>query len=170
MQKLIYVLMLFIITISLFSIMSCEKDEVGSRTREIEMEELKKQLEQLEKDGVDIDTTNLSVFYFLMKEGNGPVPKVGDSCFVKYIGFLPNGNKIEDSNEIHPPEGIWGFIYKPSHKVIGLISGIGQMNQGSIIQMYITSDLAHGSKGTTGIPPFTTLIYRAEMIRLKPAN
>jgi len=157
-----YVLFLMGLSI-LFISASCDKEDSEPRTREMEMAELEKKIKDLEAKGIDIDTTNLSVFYFVMKAGEGPYPQDGDSCLVSYIGFLPNGNIIEDSREIHPPDGIWRFNYKPPHKVTGLINGIGYINKGAEIEMYITSDNAYGSKGSANVPPFTTLIYRAKM-------
>jgi FKBP-type peptidyl-prolyl cis-trans isomerase FkpA len=147
----------------LFIAASCEKEEPEPRTRELEMAELDKKIKELEAKGINIDTTNLSVFYFVLKAGEGPYPKVGDSCLVSYIGFLPDGSIFEDSREIHPPDAIWRFNYKPPHKVAGLVNGIGYMNTGAEIEMYITSDNAFGSKGSATVPPFTTLIYRAKM-------
>lgn len=152
----------------LFSNISCGKEEIEPRTREMEMAELDKKIKELEAKGVDIDTTNMSVFYFISRPGEGPYPKTGDSCLVSYIGFFPSGSKFEDSREIHPPDGIWRFKYKPPHKIAGLVNGIGYINKGAEIEMFITSDNAYGSKGSTNVPPFTTLIYRAKMHDLIP--
>ncbi len=170
MNKLInHFLLLFIVLIILTN-SSCKKEESGTRTWEMEMAEMESLLKNLERKGNDIDTTNMSVFYFNIKKGEGAFPKEGDSCFVSYIGFLPNGKKIEDSYDIHPPKGIWQFIYKPAHKVIGFTNGIGYMNKGSEIEMYITSDHAYGSKGSAIVPPYTSLVYRAKMVDLKTAE
>lgn len=160
---------LFLISFSiLFMATSCDKDENGSRTWEMEMSELDEKIKDLEEKGIDIDTTNMSVFYYVMKEGEGPMPKTGDSCLVSYVGFLPDGTKFEDSWEIFPPDGVWRFKYKPQHKVSGLVNALGYMNKGSQIEIYVTSDNAFGSKGTAVVPPYTTLIYRAQMRDLFP--
>lgn len=155
---------LFLILFSLLIMSSsCKKEEIEPRTWETEMAELEKKIEELEAKGIDVDTTNMSIFYFVMKAGEGPFPKTGDSCLVSYIGFLPDGSKIEDSREIHPPDGIWRFKYKPPHKVAGLVNAIGYMNKGAEIEIYITSNHAFGSTGSPTVPPYTTLIYRAKM-------
>jgi FKBP-type peptidyl-prolyl cis-trans isomerase FkpA len=162
MQKLSNYLM-FLIVLSFLIINNSCKKENEPRTREMEMAELDVLLKEKEAKGIDIDTTNMSVFYFRIAEGEGPFPKAGDSCLVSYIGFLPSGKIFEDSRKIHPPDGVWRFKYKPPHKIAGLTNGIGYLNKGSEIEMFITSDNAFGSKGTTNVPPFTTLIYRAKM-------
>jgi FKBP-type peptidyl-prolyl cis-trans isomerase len=162
---------IFLILIALTVICAaCDKKETEERTWEQEMNELNIMLKELEAQGIDIDTTRLSVYYFVRKPGEGPYAQVGDSCSVSYIGFFSNGRKFEDSRDIHPPNGTWNFVYKPPHAVLGLVDGIGYMNKGSEIELFIPSDRAYGSKGTARVPPFTTLIYRVTMHDLKPAK
>lgn len=161
----------FIGFISLFVFLfSCtpEKEE-EPRTRQQEWEELDAWMKRLENEGKDIDTTDLMVFYIVLKSGEGPFPENGDNCAVSYFGFLPDGTKIEDSNEIYLNKK-WSFVFKPNHKVEGLNNAIGYMNRGAEIEMYIHSDFAYGSKGTSKVPPFTTLVYRATMHEIIPAN
>jgi FKBP-type peptidyl-prolyl cis-trans isomerase len=151
------------IIISLFlACYSCEK-EGSERTWEIEMAELEELLGDLEAKGKNIDTTHLSVFFYISKTGEGIFPKSGDTIYVSYIGFTPRGKKIEDSREIHPPKGIWKCVYKPPHSVIGFVDALSYLNKGAEIEMYIPSDRAFGEKGGPNVPPFTTLIYRATM-------
>ncbi len=156
--------LLFLIGLSIqFINISCDNKDIEPRTREMEMAELDKKIRELEANGIDVDTTNMSVFYFVIEEGDGPFPKIGDSCLVSYKSFLlPTFEPFEFSEEIHP-DGKWRFKFKPAHKVIGLINGIGYMNRGAKLEMYITSDNAFGSKGNSSVPPFTTLIYQTEM-------
>ncbi len=145
------------------------EEEEEPRTREKEWEELDAWMQRLEAEGEDIDTTGLMVFYIVRKKGEGPFPQTGDSCAVSYIGYKPNGTKFEDSKDIYK-NGIWKFIYKPPYDVGGLIDGIGYMNKGAEVDMFIHSDFAYGSKGTSGIPPFTTLVYRVTMHDMIPAK
>jgi FKBP-type peptidyl-prolyl cis-trans isomerase len=159
------VLILFLLVLFVASCTPEEEEE--PRTRETEWEELDAWMKKLEDEGENIDTTDLLVFYIVRKTGEGPIPQTGDSCSVSYIGYKPSGIKFEDSEDIYK-NGIWKFIYKPPHDVSGLIDGIGYMNEGSEVEMFIHSDFAYGSKGTTGIPPFTTLIYRVTMHKMIP--
>jgi FKBP-type peptidyl-prolyl cis-trans isomerase len=157
----------FILISVLMFIASCKPEEEEPRSRETEWEELDAWMKRLEAEGEDIDTTNMAVFYVVRKKGDGPFPEIGDNCTISYIGFLPDGKKIEDSREIYP-NGKWSFVFKPQHVVEGLNNAIGYMNKGAEIEMYIHSDFAYGSKGTTGIPPFTTLVYRVTMHEMVP--
>ncbi len=156
-----YLLFIFLSLLVISS--SCKKEEIEPRTWEMEMAELDEKIKQLEAKGIDVDTTNLSVFYFVIEEGEGAFPQTNDSCHVSYIGFLPDGSKLEDSRDIHPPDGKWRFKFRPLHKVVGLVNAIGYMNKGAEIEMYVTSDHAYGPTGTSKVPPYTTLIYRAKM-------
>lgn len=163
--------LLIVAIISLFVIIfSCTpEEEEEPRTREKEWEELDAWMQRLEAEGEDIDTTDLMVFYIVRKKGEGPFPQTGDSCAISYIGYKPNGAKFEDSKDIYK-NGIWKFIYKPPYAVSGLIDGIGYMNKGAEVEMFIHSDFAYGSKGTSVIPPFTTLVYRVTMHEMVPAK
>lgn len=159
--------------ITIFSLLllaaSCSKEEEEPRTREKEWEELDAVIKELEADSLDVDTTALSVFYITRKAGTGPFPKVGDTCSVTYYGFyLPQGVQFENSLNIHPPDGKWVFIFKPDHKVAGLVDGLGYMNAGSQTEMYIHSDFGYGKEGTKVIPPYTTLFYRVTMHEIRP--
>lgn len=151
----------------------CTPEESGPRTRETEWDELDAMIRKMEADGEDIDTTGLSVFYIVRHPGEGPFPEAGDSCSVSYYGYYLTGDDgilFENSNEIYPANGKWGFIYKPEHNVSGFVDGLGYMNEGAEIEMYIHSDFAFGKEGTNIIPPFTTLVYRATMHKVLPRD
>jgi FKBP-type peptidyl-prolyl cis-trans isomerase FkpA len=170
MQKTHFNNWLIVILSLFFFTFSCAPEE-EERTSEMEWEELNALLKKYENEGYDVDTTDLSVFYVLLNdEGQGPLPEIGDSCFVSYIGFLPGGKKFEDSKDIFP-KGIWYFSYdvkKEVHEVIGLTDGIGYLNKGAEAEIIIPSNMAYGSKGTKDIPPYTTLIYRVKVVDLRP--
>lgn len=170
MPKLTIRLMIIIPAALLLSLFSCLEDHTEERTLEIELAELDNTLRKLEAKKYDIDTIDQSLYYVVIKEGEGPVPKEGDECIISYRGFLLTGNKIEDSYDIYTSEGKWKFIYKPAHAVEGLITGIGYMNMGAQYDFYITSERAYGSTGGNNIPPYSTLLYRVTMERVIPAE
>jgi FKBP-type peptidyl-prolyl cis-trans isomerase len=159
MCKSIWIIFTVLIFLTAFS---CEKEE-SERTLETEMAELENMLGELKAKGVNINTTHLSVYYHVLRTGEGIYPKVGDTLYVSFVGFVPTGRKIEDSKDLHPPKGIWKCLYKPQHSVVGFIDALSYLNKGAEIEMYIPSDRAYGKKGGPNVPPYTTLIYRATM-------
>lgn len=153
---------LLILLFLLQVIVSCSpEEEEETRTRQIEWEELDATIKKLEARGENVDTTNRMVFYIVRTSGEGATPQEGDSCKVEYWGYV--NNRLFDDSKIYK-NNIWEFPYrykKEVHPVLGLLDGIGQMNKGAEVEMYIPSDLAFGANGTNDIPPFTTLFYRA---------
>ncbi len=148
---------------------SCSKEDDISRTREQEWEELNTLIRKLEAGGVDVDTTALSVFFVVQKKSTGPFPSIGDTCTISYTGYyLPEGVIFENSKDIYPSDGKWRFIYKPQHKVPGFVDGIGYVNEGSEVDLYIHSDFGYGEEGTRGVPSYRTLYFRVTMHEIKP--
>jgi FKBP-type peptidyl-prolyl cis-trans isomerase FklB len=41
------------------------------------------------------------------------------------------------------------------------------MPEGSVWELYIPYELAYGERGTQGIPPFSTLIFKVELLKVK---
>lgn len=153
-----------LIILALFFIgFACTDEESEPRTREKEWEELNAYIRKLENEGYVVDTTDLSVFYIIKEKGTGETPQVGDNCTISYTGRTLSGRKFEDSKDIFD-NGMWNFKYKPSHKVEGFVNTIKYMNRGAKFEMYIHSDYAYGAGGGTGVPPFTTVVYKVEMI------
>lgn len=146
---------------------SCEKEKIveNERTFEMELEELDEFLTELESDGFDVDTTELGVYYIILKEGTGPYPSAGDTLYLEYLGFLPDGTEFDATRRY--ASGIWEFIYLYQDLPTGLNDGLALMNKGTQLDIMIPSHLAYGSEGTAQVPPFTTVIYRATMHDIK---
>lgn len=170
MQKYIKKIAFSILTVGLVFSLSCINDNgIEERTFEEELAELDSMLYKLTENGYDIDTTELGVFYIVKEPGEGPLPQPGDTCYIDYIGYFSDGTLFDRSDYYHS-NGIWKFIYGNPDMIPGLKSGLGRMNEGAKIEMIIPSNLAYGEKGTSNIPPFTTLIYLSKMHELNPVN
>lgn len=161
---------ILILSFFLIIICSCKKEENNqSRTMEQELAELNAFILEKEANGLDVDTTDVGVYYIIRKEGEGPFPERGDTCYISYLSYFLNGKLYESSNDIFP-NGIWKFIYKEADMIPGLINGIGQMNKDAKTDIIIPSYLAYGDKQEGTIPPFTTLIYVTTMHDLRPVK
>jgi len=163
---------ILILSFFLIIICSCKKEENNhSRTLEQELEELNAFILEKEANGLDVDTTDLGVYYIIRKEGEegAPFPERGDTCYISYLCYFLNGPLYESSHDIFP-NGIWEIIYKKADIIPGLSDGIGQMNKDAKIDIIIPSYLAYGDKKEGNIPPFTTLIYVTTMHDLRPVK
>lgn len=162
--KTVAILFAFIFTIS-----SCltSGDEPEPRTPEMEAAEIDAAIKKLEADGHDVDTTDLGVYYIVQEEGTGPFTTEGDTCFMEYTGYFIDGSVFDTSHD-HFPNGIWEFNFKEISLIPGFEDGIALLNKGAEIDMIIPSSLAYGPGGTSGIPPYTTLLFATKMHDLKP--
>ena len=153
----------------IFTITSCltSGDEPEPRTPEMEAAEIDQVLKKLVEEGYDIDTTDLGIYYVVEEEGTGLFPAAGDTCFMEYTGYFIDGAVFDTSHD-HFPNGIWEFNYLENSLIPGFEDGIALLNKGAEINMIIPSSLAYGPGGTSGIPPYTTLLFAAKMHDLKP--
>jgi FKBP-type peptidyl-prolyl cis-trans isomerase FkpA len=170
MQKTIKLLLPFLLVSGLIFNYSCiTDDDPEQRTFEDEMAELDAMLVKLNDSGYNIDTTEMGVYYLVKDPGEGPFPQAGDTCFIDFTGYLPNGVIFESSEEFYD-NGIWKFVYGKPEIIPGLEDGIAHMNKGAKIEMIIPSNLAYGASGTANIPPYTTLLYTSKMHDLRPID
>jgi FKBP-type peptidyl-prolyl cis-trans isomerase len=112
------------------------------------------------KEGVTSLPSGLQ--YRIIKAGTGPKPIATDKVTVNYEGKLLNGKIFDSSYERKEPATF------PLNGVIkGWTEGVQLMNTGSIYEFFIPSDLGYGDRGTQGIPPGSTLIFKVELISIE---
>ncbi|MGE5106965.1 MAG: FKBP-type peptidyl-prolyl cis-trans isomerase [Sphingobacteriales bacterium] len=103
--------------------------------------------------------------YEIIKEGNGPVPKITDTVVAHYAGSVLNGQEFDNSYKRGQPL---------KRQVNGLIQGwteaLLRMPVGSKWKLYIPSELGYGDYGTQdgSIPGGATLIFEMELLELIP--
>ncbi len=160
----IYFVVLMFVAVSCLNVPETEEQ----RTAETEKAELAQLLENAQKDGLDIDTTALGVYYIVHDAGIDSLPTVqpGDTCYLEYIGYLAEG-VVFDASSNHFANKIWKFIYKETDLIPGFDDGIALMKKGSKIDLIIPSSLAYGPMGTQTIPPYSTLIFSTTMHDVK---
>jgi FKBP-type peptidyl-prolyl cis-trans isomerase len=98
--------------------------------------------------------------YEILKPGQGPYPKPGQTVKVNYTGRLINGT-VFDSTSLGP-------LDIDLDKVIpGWTEGVQKINPGGKIRLYIPPALGYGDVATSGIPPDSTLIFEIELLEIK---
>jgi len=105
------------------------------------------------KEGVIITASGLQ--YEIIEEGKTNIyPIASDTVTVNYKGTFINGEVFDENDAI-------SF---PLNQVIkGWTEGIQLMSLGSKFKFYIPSNLGYGTRGNSGIPPYSTLIFEVEL-------
>ena len=154
-----------ILTIALSSCLSTEIEN-ETRTPELEKKELNITIETLENEGFDVDTTESGMYYVVQLEGEGPTVQEGDTCYIEYAGYFLDGT-LFDASANHYEDAVWKFIYKDVSLIPGFEEAIGMLSKGAEMDFIIPSDLAYGSAGAPGIPPYTSLLFATKLNELK---
>lgn len=125
------------------------------------LEEGKKFLEEnAKRDEVTVTASGLQ--YRVITEGTGSSPKPTDQVTTHYHGSLIDGKVFDSSVNRGTPA---------TFPVNGVIQGwqeaLPMMKEGDKWELFIPYDLAYGENGAGGsIPPFATLIFEVELIKV----
>ncbi len=103
------------------------------------------------------------------KQGEGPLPQPGDTCFLIYTGFFLDGTIFDSSGDYYL-DSIWQFKYLELSLIPGFNNGIGLLNKGAEADIIIPSSLAYGSTGFGTIQPYMPLAFSLKMKDLKPVQ
>lgn len=127
-------------------------------------------------------TTPSGVKYKITKPSALRKPKTGDTVYVNYTGRLLNG-KVFDSSvaSVAKAAGLEqpGRTYEPisfplgTEQIIqGWNIGVALLGIGGKATLYIPSTLGYGERGSgdNTIPPFSTLVFDVELVKIKSAG
>jgi FKBP-type peptidyl-prolyl cis-trans isomerase len=120
-------------------------------------------------DGAKLKVKPLSsgMFYLVLKPGNNKGVTLGDTVVVHYEGRFLNGKFFDSTRQ---RKEAFQFVYGQQWQVIkGMEEAIGMMHEGEKALFIMPSELAFGETGSsTGIiPPFTSLIFEVELVKIK---
>jgi len=146
---------------------SCMKTGNEDYTPEKEREKLLAYLSQLVSSGYNIDTTASGIYYVNLTPGVGNFPVAGDTLFVQYAGYLVTG-ELFDASGLNSVDSTMKYVYKEINMIAGWDEMIGKMNKGRKMQFIIPSNLAYGASGAGLIPPYSTLVFVAKMVDIRP--
>jgi FKBP-type peptidyl-prolyl cis-trans isomerase FklB len=113
-----------------------------------------------QKEGVL--TTASGLQYKILVEADGARPGPGATVEVYYTGYLLNGRIFDSADIIRPPA-----VFRLDQLIKGWSEAIQLMPVGSVWELYIPSDLAYGSKGSSRIPPDSTLVFEVELVGIR---
>lgn len=111
----------------------------------------------------DVQTTASGLQYKVITAGTGKKPGPRSVVEVHYRGTFLNGKTFDSSYDRNET------IEFPLNGVIaGWTEGLQLVQEGGKIMLYIPYNLAYGERGAGGvIPPFATLIFEVELIKVK---
>jgi FKBP-type peptidyl-prolyl cis-trans isomerase len=110
-------------------------------------------------------TTASGLQYEVLREGNGPVAKAGQTVSVHYTGWLTNGTKFDSSVDRGQP---FDFPLGAGRVIKGWDEGVAGMKVGEKRKLTIPSNLGYGERGAGGvIPPNATLVFDVELLGIQ---
>ena len=113
--------------------------------------------ENAKKEGVK--TLPSGVQYKIIKEGNGTIPADTSRVKLHYEGRTIDGNVFDSSYKRGEP-----ITHPSSGFVKGFSEALFIMPEGSTWEVYIPQELAYGERNQGEIKPFSTLIFKIELI------
>ncbi|MEL6925855.1 MAG: FKBP-type peptidyl-prolyl cis-trans isomerase [Bacteroidota bacterium] len=113
--------------------------------------------------GYELTDTGLGLK--IIKQGDGPKPKTGQTVAVHYAGYLKDGSKFDSSFDRGTPIE---FPLGQGRVIKGWDQGIAMLNVGTRAWLRIPPELGYGSRGAGGaIPPNATLYFEVELVEIK---
>jgi peptidylprolyl isomerase len=107
-------------------------------------------------------TTESGLKYWIIEQGDGPMPRPGDTVTVKYRGTLEDGTEFDSGERT--------FVLGSSDAIPGLDEGIGLLNEGTKAELVIPPDLGFGDQANGPIPSNATLVFEVELLSVDPAQ
>lgn len=115
--------------------------------------------EYAKKEGVK--ALDNGVYYRVLTEGKGEMPADTSSVEVRYEGKLIDGTVFESTFEREKPVPL-----RLNHVIKGWTEAITHMPVGSTWEVVIPEDQAYGDRKDGKIEPFSTLVFKIELISI----
>ena len=116
--------------------------------------------ENAKKDSVV--TLPSGVQYKIIKAGTGEMPTDTSKVVVNYEGKLIDGTVFDSSYKREEPA-----TFGVNQVIAGWQEALKLMPKGSEWEIYIPQDKGYGSRDMGNIPPFSTLIFKVELVDIK---
>ena len=115
--------------------------------------------ENAKKEGVK--TLPSGVQYKVLKEGTGAIPADTSLVKVNYEGRLINDSIFDSSYQRGEPT-----TFRANQVIKGWTEALCHMPAGSVWEVYIPQELGYGEREQNVIKPFSTLIFKIELLEV----
>lgn len=143
-----------------------------TKMQQIKAKEMEKQYGPNKKAGEDFLAANKKkagvvtlpsgVQYKVIKEGTGAIPADTSTVKVHYEGRTIDGKVFDSSYKRNSPATM-----KCNQTIKGWTEAIVHMPVGSVWEVYIPQELAYGERQLPEIKPFSTLIFKIELLGIE---
>lgn len=116
--------------------------------------------ENAKKEGVVTLPSGLQ--YKVLTAGTGEVATKDDNVTVRYEGKTIDGNIFDSSYKRNPDTS----TFRPDQVIKGWTEALTSMPAGSTWMLYIPQELAYGSRAAGQIKPYSTLIFKVELVKI----
>ena len=152
---------------ALFEGFSKQREEMAKKNEEIEKQKHLPTINEgtafLAQNKVKegIKTTESGLQYEVITLGTGAKPLATDRVTVNYRGTLLNGLEFDSSYKRGEPAS-----FGLNQVISGWTEGVQLMQEGAKYRFFIPYSLAYGGRSAGEIPPFSTLIFEIELIKV----
>ena len=94
-----------------------------------------------------------------LKAGSGATPKASDVVKINYVGKTIDGKVFDSTYQRGEP-----VTMRANQVIKGWTEVLTRMPAGSVWEVYIPEDQAYGSREQPNIKPFSTLVFKIELI------
>lgn len=99
-----------------------------------------------------------------LEEGEGPRATAGDSLYVHYTVWFPDGRKLDSSFDENPPRPL-PMVLGQTRLIEGWTEGVTGMRPAEKRRLVVPYDLAYGAAGRPPqVPPYATLVFELERV------
>ena len=122
----------------------------------------------LEVDLSAMEQSESGLYARRIETGDGAAAAAGDSLYVDYTVWLPDGSKLDSSFDHDPPAPL-GMKLGETQLIPGWVEGVTGMRLGEKRQLVVPWELAYGAQGRPpAVPPYTTLVFEVELAGFVP--
>jgi len=144
---------LFTSLVLFFTFISCQKKQIEKQAKSDDTIILK----YISDHNLSANKSESGLYYIIDSVGNGIFPKQASQVRTEYKGYLIDETVFDQSDSI-------GVIFSLQNVIKGWSEGIRYFSEGGSGKLFIPSALAYGSKGTTGIPGNSVLIFDVKLL------